>query len=125
MHLGALQDAGCLHRHHARLATQRIAGRTHKLQPGEAEIHQRARRQRIISLLPQKCQRPLVDHRCLYQYRFRHSLFQQYLYDELGEIERRMLHLDVGNVLETLYQEHLEQIVPQLAWHFSEAGETD
>jgi ABC-type oligopeptide transport system substrate-binding subunit/DNA-binding SARP family transcriptional activator len=61
----------------------------------------------------------------LYHFRFRHNLFQQYLYNGLGEIEREMLHLDVGTVLETLYQEDIDQIAPQLAWHFSEAGEMD
>jgi oligopeptide transport system substrate-binding protein len=67
----------------------------------------------------------VVDGQCLYQYRFRHSLFQQYLYNGLSEIERGALHLDVGNVLESLYQGHLEEITPQLAWHFAEAGHTD
>jgi tetratricopeptide (TPR) repeat protein len=67
----------------------------------------------------------LVDGQPLYQYQFRHSLFQQYLYDGLSDIERGTLHLDVGTVLESLYQGHLEEITPQLAWHFAEAGQTD
>jgi ABC-type oligopeptide transport system substrate-binding subunit len=66
-----------------------------------------------------------VGPRRLHLYRFRHSLFQQHVYGELGEIERRLLHGDVGSVLEELYGEQTEEITSQLAWHFSQAGEVD
>ncbi len=56
------------------------------------------------------------SHR-LYQYRFRHSVFQQFLYRNLGEIEREIRHLEVGEALESLYS--VEEAAPQLAWHFS------
>ncbi len=55
-------------------------------------------------------------------YRFRHALFQQYLYNGLGEMERMLLHEDVGNALEALYADEAEVIAPQLARHFREAG---
>lgn len=58
----------------------------------------------------------------LFRYRFRHSLFQQHLYNGLGEIERQLLHEDVGSVLEALYGEEAISISPKLAWHYSEAG---
>ena len=64
-----------------------------------------------------------VGRQRVYLYRFRHSLFQQHLYNKLGEIERELLHRDVGAVLEELYGERAEEIAPQLAWHFAEAGE--
>ncbi len=58
-------------------------------------------------------------------YRFRHILFQRYLYNNVGEGERAYLHEDVGTALEALYWEEAEEmaaIAPQLARHFQEAG---
>jgi tetratricopeptide (TPR) repeat protein len=54
-------------------------------------------------------------------YRFQHNLFQTYLYSVLDEVERGVLHEDVGNVLEELYGEKVDEIAVQLAWHFVEA----
>jgi predicted ATPase/DNA-binding SARP family transcriptional activator len=59
------------------------------------------------------------------RYRFRHHLFQKYLYDRVDEVERAYLHEEVGNVLETLYIDDSSDaaaIAPQLARHFQEAG---
>jgi ABC-type oligopeptide transport system substrate-binding subunit len=61
----------------------------------------------------------------LYLYRFRHSLFQQHIYNGLGEFERKLLHKQVGQVLETLYGDRVGTILPQLALHFSQAGIAD
>jgi predicted ATPase len=58
-------------------------------------------------------------------YRFRHHLFQQYVYYSLAEIERAYLHEAVGTVLEALYGEQTEQVAVQLARHFEEAGLTE
>ncbi|MCG3118982.1 MAG: Serine/threonine-protein kinase PknD [bacterium] len=55
-------------------------------------------------------------------YRFRHVLFQKYLYNSLDEIERAYLHEEVGTVLENLYGEHADEIAVHLARHFREAG---
>jgi tetratricopeptide (TPR) repeat protein len=63
-----------------------------------------------------------VGRRRLSLYRFRHNLFQRYLYNNLGESERAFLHEDVGNVLEELYGEQADEIAVQLARHFVEAG---
>ena len=61
----------------------------------------------------------------LSQYRFRHILFQKYLYSTLDEVERTLLHESVGNTLEALYEGQIasrEAPAIQLAWHFQEAG---
>jgi predicted ATPase len=58
-------------------------------------------------------------------YRFRHSLFQSYLYNELSQAERACLHEDVGYVLEALYGDQADEIAVQLARHFEEAGVTE
>jgi len=59
----------------------------------------------------------------LYMYRFRHTLFQRHLYNSIGDIERQLLHAEVGVVLESIYGEKVEEISTQLAWHFAKAGE--
>jgi predicted ATPase len=66
-----------------------------------------------------------VDGQRLSHYRFRHILFQRYLYGGLDEVERAHLHEAVGRALETLYEAQTEQkaaIAGPLARHFEEAG---
>ncbi len=58
----------------------------------------------------------------LSHYRFRHNLFQQYVYSNLAETERTYLHEDIALALETMYGEEVKKIAPQLAWHFEQAG---
>ncbi|MDX1414277.1 MAG: BTAD domain-containing putative transcriptional regulator [Candidatus Promineifilaceae bacterium] len=55
-------------------------------------------------------------------YRFRHQLFQQYLYQRLDEVERAYLHEAVADALEQLYAGHTGQVAGQLAHHFQVAG---
>jgi tetratricopeptide (TPR) repeat protein len=62
-----------------------------------------------------------LDGQRLSLYRFQHNLFQTYLYRELDDVERGVLHEDVGNVLERLYGENVDEIAVQLAYHFVEA----
>ena len=67
-----------------------------------------------------------IDGQLLSCYRFRHVLYQKYLYQSLDEVERVHLHEQVGSVLEGLYKDRVESpsvmdIAPQLARHFKEA----
>jgi len=62
----------------------------------------------------------------LSRYRFRHTLFQKYLYGSLDEVERVYLHEQVGKALKDLYRTEEEtpvsaDLAPKLAWHFQEA----
>lgn len=82
---------------------------------GELERQHRLVRARGIRRLEPSGQR-------LSQYRFQHNLFQKYLYSEMDEAERAYLHEDVGNALEELYGDQVDEIVVQLARHFDEAG---
>jgi tetratricopeptide (TPR) repeat protein len=66
-----------------------------------------------------------VGRQFLSQYRFIHALFQQFLYNELGTGERRMMHGEVADALEQLYAEHSDAIAVQLARHYLEAGEDE
>jgi adenylate cyclase len=79
------------------------------------------RRHRLISA--QAIER--LGARRISRYRFRHSLVQKYLYDNMDEVERAYLHEDVGNVLEELYGYRADEIAVQLARHFQEAGITE
>ncbi len=58
-------------------------------------------------------------------YRFRHILFQKYLYQSLDRVERSFLHETVGNTLESLLGERAGDASVQLARHFQEAGLAD
>jgi DNA-binding SARP family transcriptional activator len=69
--------------------------------------------------------RPAQADQRLSSYRFRHFLFQRYLYQQLDEVERVQLHEAVGNALEALLGEQAAQHAVQLAWHFERAGLAD
>jgi predicted ATPase len=68
-----------------------------------------------------------IDGQLVSCYRFRHILFQKYLYGSLDEVERVHLHEQVGTALEGLYsvQEQAAAIAVQLALHFRKAAITD
>jgi tetratricopeptide (TPR) repeat protein len=52
-------------------------------------------------------------------YRFRHNLFQAYLYETLDQIERADLHGETGIALEGLHEGEEEEVAVALARHFS------
>lgn len=55
-------------------------------------------------------------------FRFRHQLFQQYLYQSLNAAERAYYHEDVGSALEALYAQRATEIAGSLTEHFQAAG---
>jgi DNA-binding SARP family transcriptional activator len=57
----------------------------------------------------------------LARYRFSHVLFRRYLYGNLGQGERALLHGEVVEVLESLYQNRLEGVAVVLAHHSAQA----
>ena len=66
----------------------------------------------------------LLGRQRLSHYRFRHHLFQYYVYHKLDDMERAYLHEAVGSALETLYQGQTEVVAVRLAHHFEQAGLT-
>lgn len=63
--------------------------------------------------------------RRLTHYRFRHQLFERYLYQRLEAVMRAELHEAIGAALERHYSDqpaNLNAITPQLARHFEAAG---
>lgn len=59
------------------------------------------------------------------EYLFRHALVQDAAYGSLLKQERRELHGQVGEALESLYPERVGELAPVLAMHFEQAGETE
>jgi DNA-binding SARP family transcriptional activator len=107
----------------------------------ESEIIRRlsgelSRQHRLVAA--QSLQR--VGSQRLSRYRFRHFLFQKYLYNHLDPVERGHLHGVIGNLLEALYRQRVAagyalelgaQFPPvvegavELARHFETAGVLD
>lgn len=57
------------------------------------------------------------------EYLFRHALVQDAAYASLLKADRRLLHQQIGEALEQLYAERLNEIAPRLAEHFEIAGD--
>jgi ABC-type oligopeptide transport system substrate-binding subunit/transcriptional regulator with XRE-family HTH domain len=66
-----------------------------------------------------------VAGRTLTRYRFSHALFQQFVYDSLGDGACRSAHRRVATELETLYSADPEPVLSQLAHHYATAGEAE
>lgn len=57
-----------------------------------------------------------------HQFRFSHALIRETLYDDMLGLRRARLHLRIGNLLEERGGADEDIVLPQLAYHFSEAG---
>lgn len=66
-----------------------------------------------------------VDASRLSRYRFRHILFQRFLYQGLDPVRRTWLHEATGAALEGLHGSHRDEVALQLARHFRFAGIVD
>src|SRR5438552_15113841 len=59
------------------------------------------------------------------EYLFRHALVQEAAYVSLLKHDRKRLHLAVGEALEQLYADRLDEFAGTLSHHFAEAGDRD
>lgn len=57
------------------------------------------------------------------EYHFLHSLVQDAAYASLLDGDRKRLHLEVGNAIESLYPERKKEFAALLGYHFQEAGQ--
>ena len=57
------------------------------------------------------------------EYLFRHNLVQDAAYASLLDQDQQRLHQAVGEALETLYADHLDEMAAELAHHFEQAGD--
>lgn len=56
------------------------------------------------------------------EYSFRHVLLRDAIYQDLPTDRRATFHAQAAHALEQLYQENLEPVIEQLAYHYTEAG---
>jgi tetratricopeptide (TPR) repeat protein len=63
-----------------------------------------------------------LDRHYATRFHFAHALFQEHLYRCLSSGERRLLHGEVGEALESLYEGRADEIAPALSHHFQTAG---
>lgn len=56
------------------------------------------------------------------QFRFSHALIRECIYDEMMGLRRARLHTRIGEMLEERFGADDPTVLPQLAYHFSEAG---
>jgi len=59
------------------------------------------------------------------EYLFRHALVQDATYQAMLKLDRKALHQRVGEALEHIYPDRIEELAPQLASHFDAAGDEE
>jgi predicted ATPase len=59
------------------------------------------------------------------QYSFIHALYENVIYDRIGEARKTRLHQTIGTRLESGYQGATEEIAAELATHFERAGDPE
>jgi predicted ATPase len=59
------------------------------------------------------------------EYLFRHALIQDAAYESMLKADRKRLHLIIGEALERLYPERLDELASTLGQHFAAAGEME
>lgn len=77
-----------------------------------------ARRHRLVEVSEIR----YVDRQRLSVYRFRHNLFQKYIYEALDIAQKQYLHEEIGSQLEQVFAEDLAQVAVQLAHHYEISG---
>jgi adenylate cyclase len=57
------------------------------------------------------------------RFKFDHAIVQNYLYQQLGRAERRMLHADIAAALKGCYGDQADRFAVQVAHHYHQAGD--
>jgi DNA-binding winged helix-turn-helix (wHTH) protein len=65
----------------------------------------------------------LPDGSTTERYEFVHALYRQVLYDRQMPGRRARLHRQIGERLAALYAQRMEEVVPELAYHFEQAAD--
>jgi class 3 adenylate cyclase/tetratricopeptide (TPR) repeat protein len=58
-------------------------------------------------------------------YAFQHALIQEVAYNRQLQAQRRTTHAAIGEALETVYPDRLEELVGELAFHFAQSDRDD
>jgi predicted ATPase/DNA-binding winged helix-turn-helix (wHTH) protein len=65
----------------------------------------------------------LPDRSVAERYQFVHELYRQVLYDRLLPARRARFHRQIGERLAAIYGQRMEDVVPELAYHFEQAAD--
>ncbi|HEY0800996.1 MAG TPA: AAA family ATPase, partial [Steroidobacteraceae bacterium] len=65
----------------------------------------------------------LPDGSATERFEFVHALYRQVLYDRQLPGRRARLHRQIGERLATMYAQRMEEVVPELAYHFEQAAD--
>lgn len=104
--------------------TAQIVGRIQQIQEREL-LKKLSRELEKCHLLVREGTTEKIGKNWISYYSFSHALFQQYLYGELTDREKVILHGEVAEILEELYAGQTELVSLQLARHFDLAGESE
>src|SRR5262249_37347124 len=77
----------------------------------------------LVGVLKELIAEQLVVEESSDHFAFRHALVREAIYADLLGRERAALHRTIGETLERLTKRRPEQHLPELAYHFSRAGE--
>lgn len=104
--------------------TAQIVGRIQQVQEREL-LKKLSRELEKCHLLVREGNTEKVGKNWVSHYSFSHALFQQYLYEELTDREKMILHGEVAEILEELYAGQTELVSLQLSRHYDLAGESE
>ena len=104
--------------------TAQIVGRIQQVQEREL-LKKLSRELEKCHLLVREGNTEKIGKNWVSHYSFSHALFQQYLYEELTDREKMILHGEVAEILEELYAGQTELVSLQLARHYDLAGESE
>jgi DNA-binding winged helix-turn-helix (wHTH) protein/tetratricopeptide (TPR) repeat protein len=65
----------------------------------------------------------LPDGRVTERYEFAHALYRQVLYDRQLPGRRARVHRQIGERLAAMYAQRMDEVVPELAYHFEQAAD--
>jgi len=63
------------------------------------------------------------DHGPTARYEFSHAMHHQVIYEQLPQLRRQRLHLNVAEMLESTGGERLTELAPELSMHFQRGGD--
>ncbi len=92
---------------------------------GRRLLRSRSRELEARHRLVEERQTLTVRKQLLARFRFAHAIFQRYFYNDITQVERRLLHQEIAAILEDIYGDERDKIAVQLARHFVESGSDD
>jgi tRNA A-37 threonylcarbamoyl transferase component Bud32/tetratricopeptide (TPR) repeat protein len=76
----------------------------------------------LLDALDEACAAQLMRADPGERFAFTHDKIREVLYEEQNPIRRRRQHQKIGEALERLYKDEIEEHAPDLAFHFTEGG---